>query len=401
MRFLLGDGCADTRDFGFVFGDQCMQFVDREIVERFQAGLRLAQFEFFVEGHGLLPAFRYVEASITNEDGMTEIPREDVAIEIAQHGGPEVLRPTRREVLRPGPNELLVRVAAAGVNRPDLMQRAGKYPPPPGASDIPGLEVAGTVEAVGDGVSQFRIGDEVCALVAGGGYARWCIVPAPQALPIPRGLSAIEAAALPETFFTVWRNVFDIGGLRAGETALVHGGASGIGTTAIQLITAFGATAIVTAGNQEKCDACRALGAAHAINYANEDFVEATLAATGKRGVDLVLDMVGGDYVPRNLQVLAEFGRHVSIATQRGAKVEINLVPVMQKRLTLTGSVLRARPVAEKGAIAAQLRDRVWPLLEAGRIRPQIWKTFPLDQAAAAHAALEGGDHVGKLVLTT
>ncbi|MDB5367033.1 MAG: oxidoreductase, zinc-binding dehydrogenase family [Rhodospirillales bacterium] len=331
---------------------------------------------------------------------MTEIPQDDVVIEIAQPGGPEVLRPARRPVPRPGRGELLVRVAAAGVNRPDLMQRAGNYPPPPGASDIPGLEVAGTVAAIGADVTGWRVGDAVCALVASGGYARWCIVPAPQALPIPRGLTPIEAAALPETFFTVWRNVFDIGGLRPGETALVHGGASGIGTTAIQLITALGGTVIVTAGSAEKCDACRALGAAHAINYASEDFVEATLAATGGRGVDLVLDMVGGDYLPRNLKVLAEFGRHVSIATQRGPKAEINLVQVMHKRLTLTGSMLRARPVAEKGAIAASLREKVWPLLESGRIKPQIWRTFPLEQAAAAHAALEGGDHVGKIVLT-
>ncbi|GIL40295.1 NAD(P)H-quinone oxidoreductase [Roseiterribacter gracilis] len=332
---------------------------------------------------------------------MAEIPQDDVAIEITTHGGPEVLRPVRRPVPQPGPNELLVRVAAAGVNRPDLMQRAGQYPPPPGASDIPGLEVAGTVAAIGAEVRDVRVGDEVCALVAGGGYARWCIVPAPQALPIPRGLSMIEAAALPETFFTVWRNVFDIGGLRAGETALVHGGASGIGTTAIQMIAAMGATAIVTAGTVAKCAACRTLGAAHAINYATTDFVEATLAATDKRGVDLVLDMVGGDYVSRNLQALAEFGRHVSIATQHGHKIEISLVPVMRKRLTLTGSVLRARSVAEKGAIAAQLREKIWPLLETGRIKPQIWKSFPLEEAAAAHAALEGGEHVGKVVLAT
>jgi NADPH:quinone reductase len=332
---------------------------------------------------------------------MTEIPHTDMAIEIANPGGPDMLQPAQRPVPRPGPGELLVRVAAAGVNRPDVMQRQGKYPPPPGASDIPGLEVAGTVAATGFEVGGWKTGDAVCALVAGGGYARWCLVPAAQALPIPSGLSPVEAAALPETFFTVWRNVFDIGGLKRGETALIHGGASGIGTTAIQLITAFGGKAIVTAGSRDKCEACLRLGAVHAIDYRSEDFVAAVREATGGRGVDLVLDMIGGDYLPRNLQVLAERGRHVSIATQRGSRAEINLVTVMQKRLTLTGSVLRARPVAEKAAIAAALQAQVWPLLANGQVRPQIWRTYRLEEAAAAHAALDGGDHIGKIVLTT
>ncbi|MBX6321592.1 MAG: NAD(P)H-quinone oxidoreductase [Rhodospirillaceae bacterium] len=322
-------------------------------------------------------------------------------VEIAGPGSPEVLKPARRPVPRPGAGEVLIAVAAAGVNRPDVMQRQGKYPPPPGASDIPGLEVAGTVVAAGPGTQGIGIGDAVCALVSGGGYAEYCVAPAPQCLPVPAGLSMVEAAALPETFFTVWTNVFERGRLKAGETVLVHGGASGIGTTAIQLARALGARVFTTAGSDEKCRACERLGAERAINYRTEDFVAVVQEATGGRGVDVVLDMVGGAYVERNLKCLAVEGRHVSIATQQGARIDLNLITVMQRRLWLTGSTLRPRSVAEKGAIAAALREKVWPLLDAGTVRPVIHATFPLAQAAEAHALMEAGGHIGKIVLTT
>jgi len=322
------------------------------------------------------------------------------AVEIAQPGGPEVLRVTERPRPEPSRGELLIRVAAAGVNRPDILQRRGGYAPPPGASDIPGLEVAGTVEALGTGVSGWSVGDPVCALVAGGGYAEYCLAPAPQCLPVPKGLSLVEAGAIPETFFTVWHNVFERGRLKPGETLLVHGGSSGIGTTAVQLGRAFGARVLATAGNPVKCAACARLGAQRAINYNEEDFAAVAKQATGGRGVDVVLDMVGGDYTPRNVECLAVEGRLVQIAFLKGSKVELDLLPVMQKRLTLTGSTLRPRPVEEKGVIARALLQNVWPLLERGEVRPVIFKTFPLEQAAEAHRLMESSQHIGKLVLT-
>lgn len=328
------------------------------------------------------------------------VPERMRAVEIGGAGGPEVLRPVERPVPRPGPGELLIRVAAAGVNRPDVLQRLGLYPPPPGASDLPGLEVAGTVAAVGEGVSGWREGDALCALVAGGGYAAYCVAPAPQCLPIPRGLSAVEAAGVPETFFTVWSNVFERGALKPTESLLVHGGTSGIGTTAIQLAKAFGARVFATAGSPAKARACEELGADRGIDYKAEDFVAVVKELTGGTGVDVVLDMVGGDYLARNVDCLAPDGRHVSIAFQRGPKGTLNLMWVMQKRLVLTGSTLRPRPVAEKGRIAATLHEKVWPLLEEGLVRPRIYRTFPLEYAAAAHALIESGEHVGKIILT-
>ncbi|MFM2044429.1 MAG: hypothetical protein RLY86_3005 [Pseudomonadota bacterium] len=326
-------------------------------------------------------------------------PATMTAIEITAPGGPEVLAQTIRPVPSPGPGEVLIRVAAAGVNRPDVLQRKGLYPAPPGASDIPGLEVAGTIAGLGGGVEDWAPGDAVCALVAGGGYAEYCIAPAPQCLPVPDGLSLVEAAALPETFFTVWTNVFERGALKPGEWLLVHGGTSGIGTTAIQLAKAFGARVLATAGGREKAKACEALGADRGIDYRAEDFVAIGREMTGGRGVDVVLDMVGGDYIPRNIDLLAADGRHVSIAFLNGPSVTVNLAPVMMKRLTLTGSTLRTRPVAVKGAIAAALREKVWPLLAAGTVKPRIHATFPPAKAAAAHTLMESSTHIGKIVL--
>ena len=330
---------------------------------------------------------------------MTAIPSSMAAIEITSPGGPEVLTPARRPVPSPGPGEVLIQVAAAGVNRPDVLQRQGNYPVPPGASDIPGLEIAGTIAAIGAAVSNWRVGDTVMALLAGGGYAEYASVPAVQCLPKPKNFSMIEAAAVPETFFTVWTNVFERGHLTAGETFLVHGGASGIGTTAIQLAKAFGARVFATAGDDEKCHACETLGAERAINYKNEDFVEVIKNLTDGKGVNLTLDMVGGGYAARNIAVSAIDGRIVSIAFLQGAKVEINLAAVMAKRLWLTGSTLRPRSPSEKGVIADALRTRVLPLLESGRIKPLIDSTFPLAQAAEAHRRIEA-DHIGKIVLT-
>ncbi|MBB6249873.1 NAD(P)H-quinone oxidoreductase [Nitrospirillum iridis] len=321
------------------------------------------------------------------------------AIAITEPGGPDVLKPIERPTPQPGLGQVLIRVAAAGVNRPDCLQRAGAYPPPPDASDLPGLEVAGTIAALGEGVEGWAVGDAVCALVNGGGYADHAVAPAGQCLPVPKGFSMVEAAALPETFFTVWTNVFDRGRLAAGESFLVHGGTSGIGTTAIQLAKAFGAQVFATAGGPDKARACQDLGAERGIDYKAEDFVAVVKEATGGRGVDVILDMVGGDYVPRNIDALADQGRHVSIAFLRGGKVTVNLQPVMAKRLILTGSTLRPRTAAEKGAIAASLRERVWPLLAQGAVRPVIHQTFPLDDAAAAHALMESSQHVGKIVL--
>src|SRR4051795_9733959 len=318
-----------------------------------------------------------------------------IAIEISRPGDPEVLVPTERPCPEPAVGEVLIRVAAAGVNRPDVFQRRGHYPPPPGASDIPGLEVAGTIERLGDGVDGFAVGDAVCALVAGGGYAEYCTAPAPQCLPLPRGLSAVAAAAIPETFFTVWTNVFERGRLLPNESLLVHGGSSGIGTTAIQLARARGSRVFATAGSDVKCAACERLGAERGINYRNADFVTIVHALTAGRGVDVVLDMVGGEYFARNLEVLAVEGRLVEIATLKGAKAELNIQTIMQRRLTITGSTLRARPVADKAAIAEALRREVWPLLEAGAVAPIVHATFPLREAAEAHRTMESSVHIG------
>jgi len=314
-------------------------------------------------------------------------------------GGPEVLGIGVRPTPEPGPGDLLVRVEAAGVNRPDLMQRQGKYPPPPGASDILGLELAGTVERVGANVSRWKPGDRVCALVAGGAYAEYCVIPEPQALAIPSGLDPVHAAAIPETYFTVWTNLFERGRLREGERVLVHGGTSGIGTTAIQLGRAFGARVLATAGSDDKCAACDRLGA-EAINYRRTDFVEAVRDLTGGAGVDVILDIVGGSYLSRNFECLAQDGRLVQIGLQGGNKTEINLATLMQRRLTLTGSTLRPRTVEEKGAIARALEARVWPLLAAGTVAPQVHSVYPIERAADAHRALESGEVIGKVVLT-
>jgi len=323
-----------------------------------------------------------------------------IAIEISRPGDPEVLVPVARPRPEPAAGEVLIKVAAAGVNRPDVFQRRGRYPPPPGASDIPGLEVAGTVEQLGAGVREFAVGDAVCALVAGGGYAEYCAAPAPQCLPVPRGMAFVAAAAIPETFFTVWTNVFERGRLQANEALLVHGGSSGIGTTAIQLAHARGARVFATAGSPEKCAACERLGAARAINYRDEDFVAVVRELTGGRGVDVVLDMVGGDYFARNVDALAVEGRLVEIATLQGVKAELNIQTIMQRRLTITGSTLRARPIADKAAIAHAVHTHVWPLLESGAVKPIVYATFALGDAAAAHRLMESSAHIGKLVLT-
>jgi NADPH2:quinone reductase len=328
------------------------------------------------------------------------LPKTMRAVEITQPGKPEVLKIGTRPVPQPKAGEVLIRVAAAGVNRPDTMQRAGHYPPPPGASDIPGLELAGEIVALGDGVKDWKIGDSVTALVAGGGYAEYCAAPGAQCLPIPKGMSAIEAASLPETFFTVWTNVFDRAGLAPGESFLVQGGSSGIGVAAIQMVKAMGHTVFATAGSAEKCAACAKLGADRAIDYKTEDFVEVVKQATGGRGVNVILDMVGGEYVDRELKCLADDGRIAVIAFLGGARATINLSEILRRRLTISGSGLRPRPVAFKGAIAKNLRDKIWPLIEQGKIRAVIHKTFPLAEAAAAHALMESSAHIGKIVLT-
>jgi len=320
-------------------------------------------------------------------------------IEISQFGPPEVLKLGERPDPSPAQGEVLIDVEAAGVNRPDVLQRLGKYPPPPGASDIPGLEVAGTIAALGDGVTGLAIGDRVCALVAGGGYAERAAVPHEQVLPIPKGLTSIQAAGIPETFFTVWANVFQRGNLKDGESILIHGGTSGIGTTAIQLARASGALVLTTAGSDDKCEAARKLGAAHAFNYRTTDWVAETKRVTSGRGVDLVLDIVGGDYIPRNLDLLAVEGRLLQIAFLKTAKSELDFSIMMRKRAWITGSTLRPRPPAEKGVIARDLREHVWPLLEQGVIRPVIHATFPLGQASEAHRLMETSTHVGKIIL--
>ena len=344
------------------------------------------------------------------------IPSQMRAIEISTPGGPEVLRSGQRPVPSPAAGEVLIEVAAAGVNRPDVLQRKGGYPPPPGASDIPGLEVAGTVVAIGPKdngksvpqankesapqVNDWKIGDEVCALVTGGGYAEYVAAPAVQCLRVPRGLTLEQAASLPETFFPVWVNVFQRGALKNDETLLVQGGSSGIGVAAIQMARAFGHRVFATAGTAEKCAECEKLGATRAINYRNEDFVAVIKQLTGGRGVDVILDMVGGDYVPRELASLADVGRLSLIAFLGGTKTTLDMTDILRRRLTITGSTLRPRPVEVKAAIARALRDKVWPLIEAGKIRPVIYRTFGLEQAAAAHALMESSEHVGKILLS-
>src|SRR5579859_842712 len=330
---------------------------------------------------------------------MSALPETMTAIEISSPGGPEVLVPVVRPVPKPGRGEVVIKVAAAGVNRPDVFQRQGHYAPPPGASDLPGLEVAGTVAAVGLGAQHMNVGDRVCALVAGGGYAEYCAAPAPQCLPIPAGLSFEEAAAIPETFFTVWTNLIDRAHFAAGKTVLIHGGTSGIGTTAIQLVKALGGRAFATAGSTEKAYACERLGAERGINYRIEDFIQVTKERTQGKGVDIIIDMVGGDYVQRNMQAAAVDGVIVNIAFLHGARVELDLNLIMRKRLTLTGSTLRPRSVEEKGVIARALRQRAWPLIEAGTVKPVLFRTFPLAQAADAHRLMERSEHIGKIVL--
>ncbi|MCZ6510255.1 MAG: NAD(P)H-quinone oxidoreductase [Alphaproteobacteria bacterium] len=322
------------------------------------------------------------------------------AIEITESGGPEVLQPVERPVPEPGSGEILIAVAAAGVNRPDVVQRLGLYPPPPGASDLPGLEVAGEVAAVGEAVTEWKEGDRVCALVSGGGYAQYATAPAAQVLRVPAGLDSIQAAGIPETFFTVWTNMFDRGHLAAGESILIHGGSSGIGTTAIQLAREFGATAYVTVGNAEKARFCEELGAVKAINYREQDFVEEIKSITDGAGVDVILDIVGGDYLPRNIRLLRVEGRLLQVSLMGGSKGELDLGRVMRNRLTVTGSTLRPRSVAQKGEIAASLRERVWPLFEAGKIGPVIHQTFPLAEASRAHELMETSAHIGKIILS-
>ncbi len=323
------------------------------------------------------------------------------AIEIAAPGGPEMLRPCTRPVPAPGQGEVLIRVAAAGVNYPDVAQRRGFYPPPPGASDIPGLEIAGPVAGLGPGVSGLVRGDAVCALVSGGGYAEFCVAPQRQCLPVPAGRSMIVAAAIPETFFTMWTNLFDGGAMTDGEWVLIHGGSGGIGTTGIQLATAFGGRVLTTARTAEKCRRCEALGAVRAINYREEDFVAVVKEMTGGQGAHLILDVVGGDYLARNIAALRTEGRLVQIAVMQGAEAPLRLDVVMRKRLIVTGSTLRPRSIAQKGAIADAVREHVWPLIQSGRIGPLIDRTFPLDAATSAHALMESSAHIGKIVLTS
>ena len=327
------------------------------------------------------------------------LPDTMTCIEISEPGGPEVLKPGTRPLPVADAREVLVRVAAAGVNRPDIMQRQDMYSPPPGVSDIPGLEIAGTVVAVGPEVSRWNVGDTVCALVAGGGYAEYCAAPAPQCLPFPKGLDAAAAAALPETFFTVWANVFGRARLEPGETLLVHGGSSGIGTAAIQIASRLGARVMATAGSAEKCAACENLGAERAVNYRDEDFVEAAKAFSGGQGVNVILDMVGGDYVARNIAALARGGRIASIAFLQGSKVEVDLMPLLMKHLTITASTLRPQTIEQKGEIANALEERIWPLIEAGDIKPVIDTIFPLADAAEAHRLMESSRHIGKIML--
>jgi NADPH2:quinone reductase len=405
--------CADPRDLRFQGRDAGVELLDRQRIEILPGQLhqrivglareklvqvharRIAPNACGCQPRGLPPA-RFP----TKRGAMTTLPKTMIAIDPAGAGGPEVLQPVERPLPEPAEGEVLIRVAAAGVNRPDVMQRLGLYPPPAGAPTIPGLEIAGRIVAAGAGADTHLIGREVCALVAGGGYAEYCVAPESLCLPVPEAFSLVEAAAVPETFFTVWTNLFDRGGARRGDHVLVHGGTSGIGTTAILLGRLFGLETIVTAGGPAKCARALEIGAAHAIDYKSQDFVEEVKRITGGRGVNVVLDMIGGDYLPRNIAAMADEGRHVSIAIQRGAKAEISIWNVMARRLVLTGSTLRPRPVAFKAAIAEALRREVWPRLDSGEIRPIIHATFPLTRAAEAHALMEAGEHVGKIVLT-
>ncbi|CNE33561.1 NAD(P)H-quinone oxidoreductase [Yersinia nurmii] len=333
-------------------------------------------------------------SSITSDNRM-------VAIEITQFGPPSVLMAGKRPIPTPDEGQILVKVAAAGVNRPDVLQRRGHYAPPPGASDIPGLEISGEVVALGQKTTRFKIGDKVCGLIAGGGYAEYCVIHETNALPVPKGLSMVEAAALPETFFTVWTNLFQRGGLKAGETVLIHGGSSGIGTTSTMLSKAFGAAKIiVTVGSEDKREACLELGADVAINYHTQDFVAETKLATEGKGADVIVDLIAGDYVARNYEAAAMNGRIVQIGTQNGPAKDLNLMPMLLKRLTHTGSTLRSRTVAEKALIAEELQLKIWPLIEKGQLKPQIFATFPIKEAAAAHELMEASTHFGKIVLT-
>jgi NADPH:quinone reductase len=328
------------------------------------------------------------------------LPTEMKVVHIAAPGGPEQLQISTRPTPKPGDGEVLVRVEAAGVNRPDVMQRQGRYPPPPGASDLPGMEIAGEIVSLGSNVSGLTVGDKICSLLPGGGYAAYAVAAAPLCMPIPQGMSMVEAAAIPETFMTVWTNLFERGRCKAGDTVLVHGGTSGIGTTAIQLASVLGAKVYATAGSEDKARACEKLGAVRGIDYRKEDFVEVIRAATQGYGIDVTLDMVAGSYVPRNIDIAAVEGRIVTISTLGGTKTELNMVPVMMKRLTLTGSTLRARTVAQKAAVADAMRQNVWPLIAAGRVKPVIFKTFPLAEASEAHRLMETSNHIGKIVLT-
>ncbi len=403
------NGAVDPRpasyDFRFECGDPRGQFLDRERVEVLhdQAGQRIAAAMAgnFIDIHCTATLTLSPVMSITPPDRGTTMATRAVmrAIDPVGPGGPEVLTIVERPVPVPEPGEVLIRVAAAGVNRPDVLQRKGGYPPPPGAPSIPGLEVSGHVAAAGADVDDVILGQPVCALLAGGGYAEYVAVAAGQCLPIPDGLSMVDAAALPETLFTVWTNLFERAYASEGDTVLVHGGTSGIGTMAILLGKLFGLTIIVTVGSAAKVQAALDLGAAHAINYREEDFVERVRALTDGKGVQVVIDMVGGDYVPRNLQCLADDGRHVSIAVQGGASATVPLFEIMRRRLTLTGSTLRPRDAAFKEMVADELSRTVWPHVEAGRLRAVIDRTFPLEEAAAAHARMEAGDHIGKIVL--
>jgi NADPH2:quinone reductase len=402
-------------DLGLQRGDPGVEFGDRQRVEILpqQHGQRIVA----LPGEAIVPFLWQVHAMKVDPAGsdvnnaqagfsarqaykMTDIPKTMRAIDPEAPGGPDVLRIVDRPVPVPGAGEVLVRVAAAGVNRPEVMQRQGKYPPPPGAPSILGMEISGTVVAVGDGVMAEVIGQPVCALITGGAYADYAVAPWGQCLPVPEALSMVEAAAMPETLFTVWTNLFERGYATEGDAVLVHGGTSGIGTMAIALCNLFGVTIVVTAGSDEKCAAAMAIGADHAINYKSEDFVARVKEITGGKGVAVVLDMVGGDYVPRNLQCLADDGRHVSIAVQGGMMATVPLFEIMRRRLTMTGSTLRPRDTAFKSLVADELARTVWPHVEQGRLKPIIDRTFPLSEAPAAHERMEAGDHVGKIVLT-
>jgi NADPH2:quinone reductase len=395
---LCGQRSLDALDFRLEHANAPLQFFNRQQIQRLaDHNLRPDRFSLLLLIHGFLLSGRalwILEDTMTSDESM-------VAVAIEAPGGPEVLKPVRLPLPQPEAGQILVKVAAAGVNRPDVLQRKGGYPPPPGAPSTPGLEVAGKITAKGPATSRFAIGDEVAAIVPGGGYAEYCVVAETNAMPVPAGLSLIEAGALPETFMTVWTNVFERGSLKPGESLLVHGGSSGIGTTAIMLAKAFGSRVFATAGSHAKCRACESLGAERAINYRNEDFVEVVASLTDGRGVDVVLDMVGGDYIARNIAAAARDGRIVSIAFLKGSKAEIDFLPMMLKRLTLSGSTLRPRTVAEKASICRALEDKVWPLLASGQIRPQIYKTFALKDSALAHALMESSQHIGKIMLVT